>query len=302
MTFLRKRLVSFAMVIVIALLLLATLVLSAAVSVLGEMASGFLPVAPWMLRVAQVAASLLVLTVLFALMFKILPDVQIRWSDVWTGAVVTSLLFTLGIYLISLYIGRSAVGSTYGAAGSLVILLLWIYYSSMILFFGSEFTQVYASREGSQVVPDEDAMAVTKPLPIEGRPNLEPTAAKGAVPASGAYGSSQDRPVVQGDASGDGARASGSGREVGRAIPAGRMSGNGGKTITPARASGKERRPELSIPAGRISRFRVPKSLKSWGLGRSGSGAAALALSLALVTAVGALRRLATILRHPRHV
>lgn len=94
------------------------------------------------------------------MIYKVLPDVKIGWSDVWLGAIVTSLLFVVGKTLIGLYLGNSAIGSTYGAAGSLVILLLWVNFSAQILFFGAEFTQVYANRYGSRIVPTENAIAV----------------------------------------------------------------------------------------------------------------------------------------------
>jgi len=102
------------------------------------------------------------ITLLFAMMYKFLPDVEIGWRDVWTGAVVTALLFTLGKFLIGLYLGKSSVASTYGAAGSLVIVLLWIYYSSQILFLGAEFTQVYATHYGSQIKPSQHAVPVVE--------------------------------------------------------------------------------------------------------------------------------------------
>jgi membrane protein len=101
-----------------------------------------------------------VITVLFAMMFKLLPDARIAWSDVWVGAAITALLFTLGKFLIGLYLGKSDVGSAYGAAGSLVIVLLWVYYSAQILLFGAEFTQVYANTSGTSIVPTEQAVAV----------------------------------------------------------------------------------------------------------------------------------------------
>jgi membrane protein len=106
--------------------------------------------------------SLGVFTLLFALIYKVLPDVEIQWSDVWMGAAVTALLFTIGKFLIGLYLGYSSVASAYGAAGSLAVLLIWIYYSAQILFLGAEFTQVYAKKYGSQIVPAEDAILLTE--------------------------------------------------------------------------------------------------------------------------------------------
>jgi membrane protein len=122
-------------------------------------------IAPWLGPVAGVAnlvVSFAVITVLFALIFKVLPDVEIAWRDVWVGAVLTTLLFMVGKALIGLYLGRSSYASSYGAAGSLVALLVWIYYSAQIMFFGAEFTQVYARRYGSKIAPAPDAMPLTE--------------------------------------------------------------------------------------------------------------------------------------------
>ena len=102
------------------------------------------------------------LTLLFALIYKILPDVHMAWKDVWIGAAITAVLFTLGKFLIGLYVGQSGVSSAYGAAGSLIVVLVWVYYSALIVFFGAEFTQVYANTYGAGVTPDEHAMAVSK--------------------------------------------------------------------------------------------------------------------------------------------
>ena len=94
---------------------------------------------------------------LFAMMFKLLPDAAVRWSDVWIGAAVTALLFTIGKFLIGLYLGHTAAESSYGAAGSVIIILIWVYYSAQIFFLGAEFTQVYARRRGSEIRPTPDA-------------------------------------------------------------------------------------------------------------------------------------------------
>lgn len=171
----RKRFLSFGMVLVIAFLLLVSLVVSAGLSALGAWLDGMLPGQEFLMRAVDLAASFAVAAGLFAAIFRFLPDAKIAWGDVWTGAAVTALLFTLGRYLIGLYLGRGAVGSAFGAAGSLVVVLLWVYYSSQILLFGAEFTQVYSARFGSRVVPDDDAEAVTKPEPIAGRPALKPS-------------------------------------------------------------------------------------------------------------------------------
>ncbi|PPK18106.1 YihY/virulence factor BrkB family protein, partial [Staphylococcus haemolyticus] len=100
-------------------------------------------------------------TVLFGLIFKVLPDVKITWSDVWIGAAITSLLFSFGRFVLGQYLGNGSFGSTYGAAGSLIVVIAWVYYAAQILFFGAEFTQVYARRYGSQIVPADNAIPMT---------------------------------------------------------------------------------------------------------------------------------------------
>src|SRR5215211_3376838 len=160
--FVLRRLLSFTMVLGIGFLLLASLVISAAVSALGEYIGSRWPLADVWLGLLHLIISFLVITLLFAMMFKFLPEIKIAWKDVWLGAAVTSALFSLGKFLIGLYLGRSEVGNTFGAAGSLAILLIWVYYSAQILFFGAEFTQVYASRYGSKIMPDPDMVKLTE--------------------------------------------------------------------------------------------------------------------------------------------
>lgn len=138
------RLLSFGMVLVIGFLLLVSLIVSAVISALGKYLAGFLPMSEAVLQALNLALSLGVITLLFAIIYKVLPDMKIAWRDVWLGAAVTSLLFTLGKFLIGLYLGKSAVGSSYGAAGSVLVLLLWVYYSAFILYFGAEFTKVHS--------------------------------------------------------------------------------------------------------------------------------------------------------------
>jgi membrane protein len=106
--------------------------------------------------------SVAVITLLFAMLFKFLPDARIAWHDVWIGAFITAALFTVGKFALGFYLGKSGVASSYGAAGSLIVLLLWVYYSSQIVFFGAELTQVYANRFGSHVAPSSNAVAVPK--------------------------------------------------------------------------------------------------------------------------------------------
>ena len=160
--FILKRLLSFTMVLGIGFLLLASLIVSAAVSAMGEYIGNRWPLADFWLQLINFVISFIVVTVLFAMIFKFLPEIKIAWKDVWLGAAVTSILFSLGKFLIGLYLGRSQVGNTFGAAGSLAILLIWVYYSAQILFFGAEFTQVYASRYGSRIVPDPGMVKLTE--------------------------------------------------------------------------------------------------------------------------------------------
>lgn len=150
LAFLRQRFLSFTMVLGIGFLLLVSLVLSAALAVVGKYLGDFVP--GWVIlgHLINILVSVGFITVLFAMIYKLLPDTPIAWKDVWLGALVTSILFTLGKFLIGLYLGRASVASGYGAAGSLVILLLWVYYSSMLLFIGAEFTQVYSRRHGTR--------------------------------------------------------------------------------------------------------------------------------------------------------
>jgi membrane protein len=159
--FIRHRLLSFSMVLVIAFMLLVSLVVSAALAGLAGYLERILPIPSVALQALNFAVALAVTSLLFALMFKVLPDVEIRWKDVWIGGLVTALLFSVGRLLIGMYLGRGSVTSVFGAAGSLVVILIWIYYSAQILFFGAEFTQVYANRFGSKVRPSSHAEPVT---------------------------------------------------------------------------------------------------------------------------------------------
>ena len=160
--FIVRRLLSFTMVLGIGFLLLASLVVSAALSAFSEYIGTRWAFADFWLELINFIISFIVVTLLFGMIFKFLPEIKIAWKDVWLGAAVTSILFSLGKFLIGLYLGRSEVGNTFGAAGSLAILLIWIYYSAQILFFGAEFTQVYASRYGSRVVPDPDMVKLSE--------------------------------------------------------------------------------------------------------------------------------------------
>ena len=151
---------SFGMIVGIGFLLLASLVVSAALSAFGTFLGEYIQANEILLRAINFIISFAVITFLFALIYKVIPDAEIAWSDVWIGAGVTSLLFTVGKFLIGLYLGHSSVGSAYGAAGSLVILMIWVYYSAQVFLLGAEFTQVYAERRGSRIKPEDSAMNV----------------------------------------------------------------------------------------------------------------------------------------------
>jgi membrane protein len=151
--FLRDRFFPLTMVLVLGLLIMFMLLASAALTTLSYHFPYTLPITPFWIQTLNFIVSLAMLTIIFAAVYKILPEVRIAWSDVWVGALFTAFLFSVGKTLIGMYLGTATVGSAYGAAGSLVVLLLWIYYSAQIFFFGAEFTQAYAHRFGSKIVP-----------------------------------------------------------------------------------------------------------------------------------------------------
>jgi membrane protein len=147
---LRARLLSFGMVLAIGFLLLVSLIVNAALAAWGRYWSGLFLGVEALLQIANFLVSFAVITVLFALMYKVLPSVKLQWRDVWVGGAVTSLLFGIGKFLIGLYIGKSSVASSYGAAGALVVLLVWVYYSAQIFLLGAEFTRAYAGHHDAR--------------------------------------------------------------------------------------------------------------------------------------------------------
>jgi membrane protein len=153
----RERIFSFVMVLGIAFLLLVSLVLSAVLASLGKYFSYLPESVSWLSQLLNFLVSFVVITLLFAMIFKILPDAQIAWWQVWLGASLTALLFTIGKFFIGLYLGRSSMASSYGVAGSFVVLLVWVYYSSQILYLGAEMTKVYTDLSGAHVRPTEIA-------------------------------------------------------------------------------------------------------------------------------------------------
>ena len=157
---LRERLFSLALVLTLAFLLLVSLVISAALAGAAALFQG--PEQAVLSRILEIVVSLLVLTFVFALLYKYVPDAEIGWRDVWLGGFITAVLFTIGKTAIGFYLGQASVGSAYGAAGSLVVLLVWVYYSALIMFFGAEFTHVWATRHG-EVTPQPHAIPGTAP-------------------------------------------------------------------------------------------------------------------------------------------
>jgi membrane protein len=170
--FLIDRLRSFGLVIAIGFLLMVSLAMTAALAAFGAWLAQGAPSIPLVWTSVNLLVSLGVATALFALLYRFLPDVRLRWRDVTTGAFVTAVLFTIGQQLIGLYVGQSSVASSYGAAGSVMILLLWVYYSCQVLLLGAEFTRVYAERHGVDPQPESFA-----------EPDLEAIAASNATAA-----------------------------------------------------------------------------------------------------------------------
>lgn len=154
----QNRLLSFGLIGSLGFLLLVSLAATAVVEGLGNRLKAVLPdVTVVLFYVINLALNIGVVTALFAVIFKVLPDAKIKWKDIWPGAIATSLLFLIGKFAISLYISKTDVGSTYGAAGSLAVIFVWIYYSAIILYFGAEFTKAYAVNKGAKIVPNEYA-------------------------------------------------------------------------------------------------------------------------------------------------
>jgi membrane protein len=160
---LRDRFVSFGMVLAVGFLLLVSLVITTALSALSDYLSNLMPGIPTLMHLLNLVLSFLVVTVLFAMIFKFLPDVKVAWRDVWFGALITAALFTLGKYLIGLYLGRAGVATPFGAAGSVVAFVVWVYYSGLIVFFGAELTQETARHLGRRIKPAENALPADVP-------------------------------------------------------------------------------------------------------------------------------------------
>lgn len=158
----KDRLLSFTMVLGTGFLLMVSLIISAALAALDKYFGALLPYSTSVLQGLNFFISLVVITLIFAAIFKYLPDAEIAWSSVWIGAALTALLFTIGKFLLGYYLGNSRIATAYGAAGSIVLVLVWIYYSAQILFFGAEFTKAFASRYGAGIIPAPNAVRVTR--------------------------------------------------------------------------------------------------------------------------------------------
>ncbi len=170
----RTRMLSVAMILSLGFLLLVSLVVSAALAALsGWMRSAFgdIAILGWFI---DAVVALGVISTMIALIYKILPDAEVAWRDVWVGAIATAVLFMIGKYLIGLYVGKASVGSAFGAAGSMAVLLVWIYYSAQIVLLGAEFTRVYANRVGAKVRPSKQAVPAQVAARRPPRPDARP--------------------------------------------------------------------------------------------------------------------------------
>lgn len=173
-TMLRKRFLSFGMIMTLGFLLLISLIINGAIASVDEFLTGVIPAFQIIGHIVTLVISLGISTLLFAIIFKYMPDATIEWRDVMIGAFVTALLFTIGRFALGLYLGNVGTASTYGAAGSFVIMLLWVYYSAQILMFGAEFTQVYARKYGTKIVPEEGAtFDIQNPAAVDGKTDAE---------------------------------------------------------------------------------------------------------------------------------
>jgi len=171
MGFLQDRLVTYSMVLSVGFLLLVSLVISAGLTAVSGIVGGFLLIDAAAAHTLDLVVSLAFITLLFAMIYKFVPDIRIAWSDVWIGAATASALFSVGKFLIGLYLGYSTVASIYGAAASLVTLLLWVYYSSVMFFFGAEMTQVYANRYGSRAPPRKNTQSARPASQLQKTPS-----------------------------------------------------------------------------------------------------------------------------------
>ncbi|TVQ10318.1 MAG: YihY/virulence factor BrkB family protein, partial [Balneolaceae bacterium] len=163
--FLVDRFLALIFILILASILVLLVIMDAALSILGPLIDDVIPGGLSIWSNLNTVLSLAITTVLFAIIYKMLPDIKVRWSDVWVGAFVTALLFWLGRYLIGMYLGAGAATTAYGAAGSFVIFLIWVYYNAMVVFIGAEFTYIYTTRYGSTVETRRFVQFVTEEIP-----------------------------------------------------------------------------------------------------------------------------------------
>jgi membrane protein len=160
-TLIKARAISFGVIMAIGFLLLISLALTTGLTAVSDWVAARMPdFVLYIFYVISFIITLAIISLLFAMLFRFLPDVKIEWKSVWTGAVITALLFVIGKYALAFYFGKAEPGSTYGAAGSIILILLWVSYSCLILFFGAEFTQVYAKRYGHSIEPNANAIRI----------------------------------------------------------------------------------------------------------------------------------------------
>jgi membrane protein len=180
---LKERVFSFVMVLGVGFLLLVSLIVNVWLAAAGAFFNGFLPMPESVLQALTSAVSFVVIAGLFALIYKVMPDVDLEWRDVAAGAALTSLLFSLGKLVIGFYLGKTGLGSTYGAAGSLVVLLVWVYCSAQVFLLGAEFTQVFARRYGSNAIRGPATDCLTGQLPVRSRDKQTKGSRNPALPA-----------------------------------------------------------------------------------------------------------------------
>jgi membrane protein len=178
----RQRLLAFSVVLGIGFLLILSLAISAVVSTLSAYMAGYLPIPPLALKAADFTISLGIMTLLFGLIFKILPNVELGWREVAAGGLVTSVLFNVGKSLIAYYLGTSSVGSAFGASGSIILILLWVFYATGIVFFGAEFVKVYVRKYGGGIRPNQYGEPASAP-PAVARARARTTKAPAAAPS-----------------------------------------------------------------------------------------------------------------------
>jgi membrane protein len=174
MAFIKERLFSFALVLAIGFVLLVSLAINAWISAVGTFSASVLPAHELILHIVNSVVSFLVITGLFSAIYKVLPDTRIEWRDVILGGAVTSLLFTVGKLLIGLYLGKASFASTYGAAASLVVFIIWVYYSGQIFFLGAEFTKAFASRYGSEPAKHPEGLVVDAATALQPQSDSKP--------------------------------------------------------------------------------------------------------------------------------